>query len=407
MELYEFCLYGFFAAIIAKLFFPLEDPLVGLIASYGVFATGFLSRPLGGLVIGYIGDHYGRQRALELSIAAMLLPTLAMGLLPTYAQIGLAAPVLLILLRMAQGFSLGGELMGSHAFLTEATPRAHWGYSASWSIVGTFFGQVLALLTLRATTWLTSEEALVSWAWRIPFVLGALFGLLGLLLRRAVPASPPTTAPVQVRSELRRCLPSMAYLYGLGIVTTVGFYLIGVYIPVYLCSQRKLPYSIAATSTIINLVCTGAALPPLAALSDRIGRRPVMLVGSVLLAASAYPCFWVLLYAPLPLMMLAHTFLGLVAAVIYAPTPAVFMELFPPSIRHMASSIAYNGAVLSFGGCSPMIVTALIRETGDPLAPAYWLIAACGASLLTIALMPESSELVYEDEALLVGTRIT
>lgn len=384
LEWYDFGLFGFFAPVIAREFFPAQAQLSSLRDTFGVFATGFLMRPLGGILFGYIGDRLGRKRALELSVLLMAVSTVLMGILPAYASLGLAAPLLLTLLRLLQGLSVGGEYIGSMSFLAEHAPPARRGFLGSWSAFSVVLGSLLGSGTAALCVGLLSEADLAAWGWRVPFLGGILIGLVGLWLRLGVEET-PTFLKIQKTGNLaanpvieavRNDLGPIATTLGLTGLSSVGFYLPFMWLPTWLAhiNQPPLPESLALTANTIALVAL-LVLPPLTALvSDRVGRKPMFLISALGYALLSYPLF---------LLMTAGTFTtALLGGLVFAACNSLFsgcmaaamVELFPTRTRYTGVAIGYNIGQALLGGTAPLVGTALIQLTGNDLAPAFYLI---------------------------------
>jgi MHS family proline/betaine transporter-like MFS transporter len=387
LEWYDFGLFGYFASVIAAEFFPGEDRMAGLLDTFGVFATGFLMRPIGGILFGLVGDRLGRKRALELSVLMMAVSTTALGLLPAYASIGLAAPVLLTLLRMLQGLSVGGEYIGSIAFLTEHAPPNRRGLYGSWSgctvVLGTLLGSGVAALASQLLT--PAQQH--TWGWRVAFISGLVIGAAGLWLRMGVTESPDfealhragRLAANPVSDALRHDRGAIVTTIGLTGLSSVGFYLPFVWMPTWLSKiiAHPLPENQAYASSTIALSTLLILMPPLALLSDRIGRRPMYL------AASAG---FVLLSYPLLLLMSGGTFAAAVTGgLAFAVCSSLFgscmgatmVELFPTQTRYTGVAIGYNVGQAVLSGTAPLVAVWLVKQTGSELAPAFYLIA-CG-----------------------------
>jgi MHS family proline/betaine transporter-like MFS transporter len=387
LEWYDFGLFGYFAAVIAAEFFPGEEKTAALLETFGVFATGFLMRPLGGVLFGLVGDRLGRKRALELSVLLMAVSTTLLGLLPGYATIGLAAPVLLTILRMIQGLSVGGEYIGSIAFLTEHAPPNRRALYGSWSgvtvVLGTLLGSAVAAL---ATVSLTPAQ-LHAWGWRVAFISGLVLGVVGLWLRMGVAESPDFAAlrhsgqlaANPVAATLRRDRWPIVTTIGLTALSSVGFYLPFVWLPTWLSQtiSHPLPQRQAFASSTIALLALLVLIPPLAVVSDRVGRRPMYL------AASAG---YVLLSYPLIAMMSGGTFAAaIIGGLVFAFCNSLFgccmgatmVELFPTQTRYTGVAIGYNLGQAVLSGTAPLIAVALVKLTNSDVAPAFYLIA-CG-----------------------------
>jgi len=406
LELYDYSLYGYFAAVIAKLFFPSDNPVNSLMATYGVFACAFIMRPISALLFGAMGDSKGRKKALEWSILLMAIPTLFIGMLPTYAQIGLFAPLLLTLLRLCQALSVGGEYVGSFSFLIEHAPLHRRCFFGSWCIIGGFVGKIWATLITAFITLNISVESLYQWGWRIPFFFGIVFAVSGLIIRRNISETPifeemkknKQLDKSPLKHAVREGLPGIIGSIGCGIVGTVGLYLIFVYLPTYFTIERGLPYSTSMLTTSLTIAVTMCMLPLSGLMADRFGRKPILIYGPLVLAAAAIPLFEMIAYGSLPTLIAAHVTLGVIYGLINAPMAAIFVELFEPNIRYSASAIAYNTCVCVFGGLTPLIATWLLSRLGTPIAPGYWLIASAIASFISALFIPETHPLLQRQK---------
>jgi MHS family proline/betaine transporter-like MFS transporter len=390
LEWYDFGLFGFFAPAIARQFMPAGDPLAALLETFGVFAAGFLMRPLGGLVFGWIGDRLGRKRALELSVLLMAVATTLLGVLPTHSSIGLAAPVLLTLLRLLQGLSVGGEYVGSMSFLSEHAPPDRRAFFGSWSSSSVVLGTLLGSGTAALLTGLLSQEQLLAWGWRLPFLGGILIGVVGLWLRLGIEESPSflqlqktgNLAANPVTEAVRQDLGPIAVTLGLAAILAIGFYLPFLWLPTWLSDINRPPLDEgrALTANTISLAALLVLTPLTALLSDRLGRRPMILGTALGYALLSYPLF---------LLMSTGTFAAaLLGGLVFAACNSFFsgcmaatlVELFPTRTRYTGMAIAYNVGMALMGGTAPLVATGLIRLTGDVRAPAYYLVAAALAT---------------------------
>lgn len=398
LEWYDFGLFGFFAPIISHQFFPSETNLASLLGTYGVFATGFLMRPLGGVLFGYIGDRLGRKRALELSVLLMAVSTALMGALPGHAVFGVAAPLLLTLLRLLQGLSVGGEYIGSMSFLVEHAPPARRAFIGSWSAFSVGLGSLLGSGTASLCLSLLSAADLAAWGWRIPFVGGILLGGVGLWLRRGVDET-PTFRTLQAAGKLATNPMLEAVRHNPGAITTtlgltglmsVGFYVPFVWLPTWLSEINRpaLPESQALTANTLALVVLLLLIPFAALASDRVGRKPMFLT-----AALGY----VLLSYPLFLLMTGGTFVRtLSAGLAFAACNALFsgcmaatmVELFPTRTRYTGIAIGYNVGQAILGGTAPWVATALIQRSGNVVAPAFYLIGSAAVAGVASLFIP-------------------
>ena len=384
MEWYDFAVYGYFASVIGHQFFPTDDPATSLIAAFGAFAAGFLVRPLGGLLFGRIGDLVGRQRALTLSIITMALPTVLMAFLPTYATLGFAAPFMLVALRIVQGLSVGGEYTSSLVFLVEHAPEKGRAFTAIWGAWGATAGILLGSGVGDVLASLLTEEQIATWGWRLPFLMGGLVAGTGYLIRRSMHADNPSgESKSPILESFGKYRKPVLQVFLLNIGFGVGFYAAFVYAVTYIKEIDKLPEGIAFNLNTESMALLLIILPAAAWLSDRFGRKPLLIAGSALLTFGAIPLFH-LLHTTDPLTI----FLGEVGFVIAiglltGGIVAANVELIPPAVRCTGLAFAYNASIGWFGGTTPMIAAWLIATTGDPIMPAYWVAAAGAITLFT------------------------
>ncbi|MEC7839147.1 MAG: MFS transporter [Chlamydiota bacterium] len=379
LEIYDFNIYAFYAAIIATHFFADDDFTTSLLATYGIFAAGFIMRPLGAILFGYIGDNFGRKKALEISILMMAIPTFIMGILPTYASIGILAPLFLTILRMFQGISVGGELVGSYSFLIEHAPNDQKGFIGSWSLVGAFGGKMLAGIVIAIVAIFLSVESVASYGWRIPFITGIFFAYIGFRFRKGVTETPvfennSNDHKVKPWHVIKTYKWSILQAICTSVVHTVSVYTIFIYMPIYMSTVIGVESQTSLFSTIAALCITTFLLPFGGILSDSYGRKKILLLGSITLCAIAFPAFSLINSGNSLLMILGHLSLATIFGVLHGPIPAFFVELFPSRVRYTASAIAYNICTGVFGGFTPFICTWLINVADIPLGNLYWLI---------------------------------
>jgi MHS family proline/betaine transporter-like MFS transporter len=387
LEWFDFAVYGFFAVIIGKNFFPKEDPVAQVIAAFGIFAVGFMMRPLGGILIGFIGDRYGRQRAMLISVAAMAIPTFLVGVLPTYAAIGLAAPALLLLLRMVQGLSVGGEYTTSIVYMVEHCNPKHRGLVGSLACVGSVVGILLgsALGALLASV--MSAESLQVWGWRVPFICGLVIGLAGLVLRREG-STPEAVSPKVTHNPLKMALSEnrgvMAQVAGISMMTAVVFYLVFV----YLVSWLELVDGISpAHSLAINTGSMLVLIPVMmiaGALSDKFNPRLLMMFASGLTVICAWPLFWAMHSDTLLHVMIGQIGFSLLLGVYLGVAPAYMVQVIPPNVRCTAAGFSYNVTLGIAGGLTPMFATWLVSRLEDDLSPSYMVIVAALISFYSL-----------------------
>jgi MFS transporter, MHS family, proline/betaine transporter len=387
MEWYDFAVYGYFAGILGQQFFPATDPAVSLIASFGAFAAGFLMRPLGGLLFGRIGDALGRQAAMSLSVLAMAIPTVLMAFLPTYAQIGIAAPILLVLLRIIQGLSVGGEYTSSLIYLAENGPSHRKAFTAIWGSWGAVLGMLLgSAIGLATATWL-GNDALEQWGWRIPFAIGGFVALVGWWIRRRLPADAPQ-APHQspIREVLTRYRPHILRIVLVNIGFGVAYYTVFVYAVTYIRNIDHFTESVALELNTLSMGVLLVALPLAAWAADRIGHRRMVAYSFVLLVALAIPLFSAI-HSNLPeQVLIAEMIFAVLVAFTSGGMVALNVQLLPDSIRCTGLALAYNIAHGLFGGTTPLIAAWLLKTSDNPIAPAYWLVGALALSTLTMLL---------------------
>ena len=387
LEWYDFTVYGFFAATLGKLFFPSAQPGVSLIAAFGVYAAGFLMRPLGGVVFGYVGDLVGRKRVLTVTVALMAVSTTLIGVLPTYAEIGIAAPLLLLLLRIVQGLAAAGEMPGSFVYLIESGPDDERGVFGSITLLGAFLG-ILAGSALGALiTGSVSGAALEGWAWRLPFLAGSVLGIVGLALRRKLQELPPLGEPAAspVVEVIKTCRRELLQGFGIVLVFGVSFVLMFVYIVTWLRQQTHEPQAEILATNSISMVVLVAVTLAAAKLSDGIGRKPLLLFASAGLTAFAYPLLWLMHHDSLAMILCGQLGFALFIGAISGVMPATLGELFPRRVRVSAVALGYNVPMALFSGTAPLVGAWLVTTTGDAMAIAWYLMVV-GLLGLTTAL---------------------
>jgi MHS family proline/betaine transporter-like MFS transporter len=385
MEWYDFAVYGYFAGILGQQFFPASDPSVSLIASFGAFAAGFLMRPLGGLLFGRIGDALGRQAAMSLSVLAMAVPTVLMAFVPTYAQIGIAAPILLVLLRIIQGLSVGGEYTSSLIYLAENGPSHRKAFTAIWGSWGAVLGMLLGSAIGLATASLLGTEALEQWGWRIPFAVGGIVALVGWWIRRRLPADVPN-APSKspIREVLTNYRPHMLRIVLVNIGFGVAYYTVFVYAVTYIRNIDHFTETVALELNTLSMGVLLVALPLAAWVADRFGHRRMVTYSFILLVALAIPLFSAI-HSNLPeQVLIAEMIFAVLVAFTSGGMVALNVQLLPDSIRCTGLALAYNVAHGLFGGTTPLVAAWLLKTSDNPIAPAYWLLGALVLSTLTM-----------------------
>ncbi len=401
MEWYDFSIYGFFARTIGSLFFPTEDPRTSLLAAFAVFAVGFLMRPLGAILFGYIGDRVGRGPALLWSVVAMAVPTLVMGLLPTYAQIGIAAPLLMLLCRMMQGLAVGGEYTSSAIFLAETAHPQKRGAASAWAPFGAVAGILLGSIVGATIMNALPLEQVIAWGWRIPFLLGVLVGAVGFLLRRRMPFDlPAATAGFPLLRALREHPVQMLQVVSISLVNAIGFYLVFVYIIAWLKLFADVGARVALQINSINMAILLGVILVISRLSDRIGRKPILAGAAIGLLLFSWPLMALMQTGHIGYVFLGQLGFALLIGAYGAVNPIAICEIFPRNVRCSAVSAAYNIAFGVAGGTAPAVATWLIELTDHPSVPAMYIMAGAGISAVAALSVRESSRQAISDSVL-------
>jgi metabolite-proton symporter len=401
IEWYDFFLYGSAAALVFnKLFFPSFDPLVGTLLAFATYAVGFVARPLGGIVFGHYGDRIGRKKLLMWSLVMMGLATLLIGLLPGYASIGVWAPVGLIVLRVVQGFAVGGEWGGAVLMAAEYGDAKRRGYWASWPQAGVPLGSLLSAGILALMAGMQSEADFIAWGWRVPFLLSAVLVVVGWYIRNRVAESPMFTAEIEAAEAPPR-LPIMdvvrerprAILLGAGLRVgeNIGYYILTVFSLTFLVDVASESRSLALDALLIGAAVQFVAIPLLASLSDRIGRRAVYAFGAFGLGIFGFLFFPMLASGNNALIILAIV-IGLVLhASMYAPQAAFITELFPTRIRYSGVSIAYQLTAIFAGSLAPIIALWLYKDLHSSVPVSIYVAIACAISGISALLAKETN----------------
>ena len=395
LEWYDFAVYGFMAAMIGKAFFPATDPLNSLLLSFAVFGVGFLGRPIGSVVIGWLGDVKGRKPALVITILTMAVSTVLIGLVPGYATIGIAAPIVVVLARLLQGFSTGGEAGNSMAYMVEWAPADRRGLYGGFQQCSSAMGFLLGSGMAAATASLLASDAMESWGWRVPFLIGGIIGPVGAYLRRYSEESPAFRQVVD-RPAIKTPAATAFFLtargFGFTVMWTVAYYIFLVFMPSLTKTAGKLSASEALWSNTLGLLALVICAPLMGRLSDRVGRKPLLLTGCILFFLLTYPAFSVIASGvSLATIMLVQFGLGVMLAITSGVSPTAISEIFPTHNRTTWMSIGYTLSVTIFGGFAPFIAAWLIKETGSSVAPSYYVMAAAVVSFIVIARMPETA----------------
>jgi MHS family proline/betaine transporter-like MFS transporter len=399
VEWYDFAVYGFLATYIAQKFFPSGDGTAALLNTFAIFAAAFFMRPLGGFFFGPLSDRIGRQRVLALVILLMSGSTFAIGLVPSYAVIGVAAPLLLLFLRCLQGFSAGGEYGSGACYLAEYAPDKRRGFVVSFLVWSVVAGFLLGSLTVTGLEAVLSDSAMDAYGWRIPFLIAGVLGGVGLYIRLRLSDTPDFEALREEgevsNSPLRDAITSswrpILQIAGLVVIHNVGFYIVFTFLPSYFTKTLGFTKIDAFASIAVASLVAIVLIPPLGALSDRIGRKPLLIGGAVGFAVFAYPLFLLLNTGAVAAAIAAHAGLAAIESVFVSASLAAGAELFATQVRSSGYSIGYNVSVAVFGGTAPYVATWLVARTGNEIAPAYYVIAAAIVSLFTVLTMRETA----------------
>jgi MHS family proline/betaine transporter-like MFS transporter len=399
-EWYDFIVFGFLSVVIGRQFFPSSDPTVSALLTTATFGSAFLVRPLGGILLGIYADRVGRKAALSLVILLMTLASAIMAFTPSYASIGIAAPLLIVFARLLQGLSAGGEFGSATAMLVEYAPPHRRGYYGSWQNFGQFCAAVVAAGMGALVTRGLPAASLDAWGWRIPFLFGLLIGPVGFYIRTRLHEAPvdPEASVEHAKSGGRlrdvwtNHRASLVIAFGLTVFASVAQYVLNVYLPIYSVQQLGL----RVDAPFIVLIFTGTArmilIPWFGLLSDRVGRKPVMGVAMVGYILTLYPLFTWLIAAPsLERLLAVETVFAILMAAALGPAATALAELFPARTRATGLSISYNLANTLFGGISPFAVTWLISRTGDKMMPSHFVTAAAVIGVISLLAMRETA----------------
>lgn len=403
MEWYDFGIYGFLATTIAQVFYPSDSSsAVGLIATFGTLAAAFAVRPLGGIVFGALGDRIGRKRVLVMTVTLMAVGTTVTGLLPSYEEIGVWAPTLLIITKIMQGFSTGGEYVGAMTYVSEHAPDRSRGALTGFLPLGTLGGYITgaAVVTLIKSQLPISD--MLHWGWRAPFLLGVPLAMVTLYMRLRIDESPAyeqlsendeTTRGTgwrQFQQTIVGQRNGLLICMGLVLAENVTNYMLTGYMPTYFKQVGGISGSRGLTMIVVALLLMLVAVMPLARLSDRIGRKPILWTGAVLLIVGSIPAFLLIRHGGNYLMrLLGVMIIGLALVCFYSTTPSTLPALFPTRVRLFAVAIGFNISVSIFGGTTPLFAETLVSGTGNVMVPAFILMAAGIVGAITLRFTPE------------------
>lgn len=399
IEWYDFYLYGAAAALIFnQLFFPALNPIAGIIAAYSTYAIGFFSRPIGGIIFGHFGDKIGRKNMLVLTLLIMGISTFCIGLLPTYHQIGIWAPILLTVLRCLQGFGVGGEWGGAIVMVAEYSHSKRRGFYSSWPNAGAPCGLVLAIVMYLIFSSLT-EEQFIRWGWRIPFLIGFLLVGVGIYIRNNLFESPlfikavkrVKSSKIPVIEIMKTSKKNFLLAIGARFIESGSYYIFSVFILSYATIQLQLPKITILVSLLIASIVEIFTIPYFGYLSDQIGRRPVYIAGSIIVMLFSFPYFWLLQTKNTILILFAMIFaLGIGHALMHGPQAAFYSELFKTQVRYSGAATAYHLSAALSGGLAPILATLLIAETNSTTGVSIYMILMGCITILSVYLAKET-----------------
>ena len=402
LEWYDFFIYGTAAALVFnKLFFPDFEPLVGTLLAFTTYAVGFVARPLGGVIFGHYGDKLGRKNVLVVTLLLMGIATFAIGVMPTYATIGVWAPILLVALRFLQGLGLGGEWGGAVLMTLESGDPKRRGLNASWPQVGVPIGLLLANGALSLMGALTTEAEFESWGWRVPFLLSGVLVIVGLWIRLTIAESPLFRELEVSDKKVRAPIVDVVRLYpkqvGLAIGARVGvdvaFYTFVLFITTYVVTYLELPSSYALNAVLIAAACQVLLIPWFGILSDRLGRRPVYLFGAIGAAIWVFVFFALLDTGRLVLIVLATVVALVLHAAMYGPQASFIAEMFPTKVRYSGASMGYQLAGIVGGALAPIISVALLDRFDTSLVVSVYVVVTLALTTVCVLAAPETSKI--------------
>ncbi|MEE8870309.1 MAG: MFS transporter [Acidipropionibacterium acidipropionici] len=399
VEWFDFGLYGTLATVISATFFNSDNPQSALLSTFAVFAVGFIMRPIGGMFWGSRGDRHGRKNVLATVVILTSVSTFFIGVLPTYSQIGVWASVLLVLVRLLQGFAAGGESSGATSLLLEYAPSKHRGFVTSFIDVFGFLAFLAGAALGLLLTLTMGEDTLNSWGWRIPFWVALPLGLIGVYLRMKLEDTPEFRAAQEggevtdspLRDSFKVAWKALLFCVGFVVVKAVGHWLLQTFMPSYLKTDLKYNQTQSFEVTVIGFLVIVVLVPFFGWLSDTVGRKPLMIGGCIGFVVLSYPTLMLMGSGHFWAAVAAMAILGAFMAAIDGAINAAMPELFPTNIRYGSMSISYNVAVSVFGGVTPYVATGLIAWTGNNYSPAFFIGAAALISMITIFLAPETA----------------
>ncbi|WP_186271313.1 glycine betaine/L-proline transporter ProP [Burkholderia gladioli] len=404
MEWFDFGVYSYIAVTLGQVFFPSSNLSAQLLATFGTFAAAFLVRPLGGMVFGPLGDRIGRQRVLAMTMILMALGTFSIGLIPGYDSIGIMAPVLLLVARLVQGFSTGGEYGGAATFIAEFSTDKRRGFMGSFLEFGTLIGYVMGAGVVALLSALLSHEALLSWGWRVPFLVAGPLGLIGLYIRMKLEETPAFKRQAELREAQDKAMPkvnfretlgrhwrAMLLCVGLVLIFNVTDYMALSYLPSYLSSTLHFDESHGLMLVLLVMVLMMPMTLAAGRLSDLVGRKPVMLAGCIGLLALSIPALMLIRTGEMLPVFGGLLILGVLLSCFCGVMPSALPALFPTEIRYGALAIGFNISVSLFGGTTPLVTAWLVDRTGNLMMPAYYLMGAAVIGAISVLSLRETA----------------
>lgn len=397
VEWFDVAVYGYLAVIISQVFFVNDDPTTALLSSFAVFAVAFLVRPLGGIFFGNLGDKIGRHKTLAAVILLVSLATFGIGLLPGQDTIGVFAPILLVVFRLLQGFSAGGEMGGASAFVAEYAPSERRGFYVSFVEMGCILGFLLGSVSVLILNLTLSSEQMLSWGWRIPFLVAAPLGLVGLFIRSRLQETPEFAALQQtggvsktpLKDAITKHWRAVLFVGGFALFQNVALYIVLTFAPSHFTENLGHTSLVASLSSVITMVVVCVTIPLTGALSDHFGRKKLLALSCLMAAVFSYPLFVLMEQDSVSLAVLAHVGLGFILGIFLGPVLAAMNEMFTAAVRYGGFSLGYNLSVSLFGGTAPFMVTLLITRTGVTASPGLYLM---GAAVITLLILIKTKE---------------
>lgn len=413
LEWYDFTLYGFFAPVLAALFFPSHNPFLSILATFGGFAAGYLLRPVGGFLFGHFGDRIGRKKVLAYTLILMSAPTVLIGLLPTYQSIGILAPILLVLLRLIQGLSCGGEYTGSMIFLYEHAPEHRQGLFSSLAVMGSFIGGMFSVAAVGITTATMSTMTLHAFGWRLPFLFAIFTAIIGFYIRMKIADTPVfeqikrqgNIIRIPLADILKQHKRKLFNIMGINVQVAVLSYIILIYAPTYLTKFVGLTLTQVMLLNIITISSIFVTVPLFGILADKIGAKPILIFSAIGTILATYPSYILFTTGNFELVLLGEVIFALLISSTMATGPKIMAGMVPAKLRYSSVSIGHGICDSMFGGTAPLIATLLINNTNNILSPAYYIILASLFTLfIVVQLQDKSREFSFETSDELISS---